>query len=37
MCSKLMSQGARRDESNEGFGYRYDDELLTLANKRELL
>ena len=33
MFSKLMSQGARRDEANEGFGYRYDDELLTLANK----
>ena len=27
-----MSQGARRDEANEGFGYRYDDELLTLVN-----
>ena len=33
MFSKLMSQGTRRDEANEGFGYRYDDELLTLANK----
>ena len=33
MFSKLMSQGARRDEANEGFGYRYDDELLTLINK----
>ena len=33
MFSKLMSQGARRDEANEGFGYRYDDELLTLVNK----
>ena len=32
MFSKLMSQGARRDEANEGFGYRYDDELLTLVN-----
>ena len=31
MFSKLMSQGARRDEANEGFGYRYDDELLTLV------
>ena len=31
--SKLMSQGARRDEANEGFGYRYDDELFTLVNK----
>ena len=30
--SKLMSQGARRDEANEGFGYRYDDELLTSVN-----
>ena len=33
MFSKLRSQGARRDEANEGFGYRYDDELLTLVNK----
>ena len=33
MFSKLMSQGARRDEANKGFGYRYDDELLTLVNK----
>ena len=33
MFSKLMSSGARRDEANEGFGYRYDDELLTLVNK----
>ena len=33
MFSKLMSQGARRDEANEGFGYRYDEELLTLVNK----
>ena len=33
MFSKMMSQGARRDEANEGFGYRYDDELLTLVNK----
>ena len=33
MFSKLMSQGARRDEANEGFGYRYDDELLTLVTK----
>ena len=32
MFSKLMSQGARRDEANEGFGKRYDDELLTLVN-----
>ena len=32
MFSKLMSSGARRDEANEGFGYRYDDELLTLVN-----
>ena len=32
MFSKLMSQGARRNEANEGFGYRYDDELLTLVN-----
>ena len=33
MFSKLISQGARRDEANEGFGYRYDDELSTLVNK----
>ena len=33
MFSKMMSQGARRDEANEGFGYRYDDELLTLVTK----
>ena len=33
MFSKLMSAGARRDEANEGFGYRYDDELLTLVTK----
>ena len=32
MFSKLLSQGARRDEANESFGYRYDDELLTLIN-----
>ena len=32
MFSKLMSQAARRDEANEGFGYRYDDELLPLVN-----
>ena len=31
--SKLMSQGARRDEADEGFGYRHDDELVTLVNK----
>ena len=30
MFSKLMSQGARKDEANEGFGYRYDDEIKTL-------
>ena len=30
MFSKLMSQGARKDEANEGFGYRYDDEVKTL-------
>ena len=27
-----MSQGARKDEANEGFGYRYDDEVKTLFN-----
>ena len=32
MFSKLMSQGARKDEANEGFGYRYDDEVKTLVN-----
>ena len=32
MFSKLMSQGARKDEASEGFGYRYDDELNTLVN-----
>ena len=32
MFSKLMSQGARKDEANEGFGYRYDDEVKTLFN-----
>ena len=30
MLSKMMSQGARKDEANEGFGYRYDDEIKTL-------
>ena len=33
MFSKPMSQGARRDEANEGVGYRYDDEFLILVNK----
>ena len=32
MFSKLMSQGARKDEANEGFGYRYNDEVKTLVN-----
>ena len=32
MFSKMMSQGARKDEANEGFGYRYDDEIKTLVN-----
>ena len=32
MFSKLMSQGARKDEANEGFGYRYDDEVKTLVH-----
>ena len=31
MFSKLMSQGARKDEANEGFGYRYDDEVKTFS------
>ena len=33
MFSKMMSSGARKDEANEGFGYRFDDELKTLVNK----
>ena len=33
MFSKMMSEGARSDEANEGFGYRFDDEKLTLANR----
>ena len=33
MFSKMMSQGARKDEANEGFGYRDDDEIKTLKNK----
>ena len=32
MFSKMMSQGARKDEANEGFGYRYDDEIKTLVS-----
>lgn len=32
MFSKMMSQAARKDEANEGFGYRYDDEAKTLVN-----
>ena len=32
MFSILMSQGARKDEAHEGFGYRYDDEVKTLVN-----
>ena len=32
MFSKMMSQGARKDKANEGFGYRYDDEVKTLVN-----
>ena len=31
MFSKMMSAGARKDEANEGFGYRYD-EIKTLVN-----
>ena len=30
-----MSQGARKDEANEGFGYRYDDEIKTLVNDND--
>ena len=33
MFSKMMSEGARSDEANEGFGYRFDDEKLTLVNQ----
>ena len=33
MFSKMMSQGARKDEANEGFGYRYDDEIKTLKKQ----
>ena len=32
MFSKMMSQGARKDGANEGFGYRYDGEVKTLVN-----
>ena len=32
MFSKMMSQGARKDEANESFGYRYDDEVKSLNN-----
>ena len=31
--SKMMSQGARKDEANESFGYRYDDEVKSLNNE----
>ena len=33
MFSKMMSEGARSDEANEDFGYRFDDEKLTLVNQ----
>ena len=33
LFSKMISSGARKDEAGEGFGYRYDDELLTLVSK----
>ena len=33
MFSKMMSQGARKDEANESFGYRYDDEVKSLNNE----
>ena len=33
MSSKMMSQGARKDEANEGFGYRYDEEVKTLVKR----
>ena len=33
MFSKMMSRGARKDEANEGFGYRYDDEIKTLKKQ----
>ena len=32
MFSKMMSEGARKDEANEGFGYRFDDQIKTLVN-----
>ena len=32
MFSKMMPQGARKYEANEGVGYRYDDEIKTLVN-----
>ena len=33
MFSKMMSQGARKDEVNKSFGYRYDDEVKSLNNE----
>ena len=33
MFSKMMSQGARKDEANESFGYRYDDEVKSFNNQ----
>ena len=33
MFSKMMSRGTRKDEANEGFGYRYDDEIKTLKKQ----
>ena len=32
MFAKMMMQGARKDEANEGFDYRCDDEVKTLVN-----
>ena len=36
MVSKMMSAGARKDEANEGFGYRFDDEIKTLVNDNDV-
>ena len=33
MFSKMMSQGARKDEANESCGYGYDDEAKSLNNE----
>ena len=33
MFSEMMSEGARSDKANEGFGLRFDDEKLTLVDQ----